>query len=1163
MNKIEAPVQASVSLDDPRVIAALDEYMAAVEAGRCPDRDAFLARYSSVAGVLAACLDGMDVLHTLEPSDETAGVADAGRPLGDFRILREIGRGGMGVVYEAEQVSLGRRVALKVLPFASTLDAKQLQRFKNEAQAAAGLHHTNIVPVFATGCERGVHYYAMQYIEGQSLAQVIAELRRSMRDPETACKRSAAVGEATADAASGHRVQKQERETINLSAGLSTNRSIRNPAFFRTAARLGVQAAEALEHAHQLGIVHRDIKPANLLVDGRGSLWITDFGLAHCQNQVGLTMTGDLVGTLRYMSPEQALAKRVIVDHRTDVYSLGVTLYEWLTLAPAFNGSDREELLRQIAFEEPRWARQLNRSIPAELEIIVLKAMEKNPAERYATAQELADDLERFLKDEPIRAKRPSPVQRARKWARRHQPMVWSGAAALLAIVAVIAGSIGWVAADRGARRAKAAGSFEEALLQAAAFMKEENWLGAKAAAQRAGDLLADTGGDELLDQRLKRVVTDLDIAAKLELARLRQTEVKDGQFDDLGAAAIYADAFRDYNLPVLELEPEEAARRIAASTIRDQLLAALGNWLVIDHSIDDKKLRAVIRLAETDPWWQKVFAVFDAKDWPEFTRLTQQPEALGQPAAGLVTLALVLSAHDLPAAVDFLRRAQQRHPDDFWINHNLARYLKQVKPPQLDEAIGFYRAALALRPQSPGVHLNLGNALRDKGQLDGAILAYREAIRLKADYAEAHLALGLGLARNGRTDEAIAEYQEAIRFKSDYAGAHNILGKALLRTGRLDKAIAEYQEAIRLKSDEAEYHYNLGIALHSKGRPKDAIAEYQEAIRLKSDYAEAHTNLGAELHAQGKTEAAVAEYRKAIGFMPHLATAHLNLGNALLEQGKLPEAMDEYRLAVRLKPDDARAHNGLGRGLQAQGRLGWAVIEYRRAIELKPDLGVAHENLVSAHVALRQYDQAIADLAKGIEDQPQNPQLWYRLGLLRLYTGDTTGYRKLCAEMVEHFGQAADGSVLHHIVWTCVLSENAVANFRPVLHAAHTLAGNYPKTWPDLNRLGVALCRAGRLEEAVQRLNEAEKLGTDGWIGLWDSLVLALVQGRLGRIEAAKKQLAKADAWMAEHATRMFWAERLQAEVLGREAHQLLGIKLPAPPEQELLPRPREDERD
>src|SRR5262249_45265233 len=249
---------------------------------------------------------------------------------------------------------------------------------------------TNIVPVHAVGCERAVHFYAMQFIEGQSLAEVVRELRRlAGREPAEA---GAATGPLASAPATGqgppangspadqptpaHVPPPAPASPSTIKAGaFSTEHSAGGREYFRSVARLGVQAAEALDHAHQVGIVHRDVKPANLLVDAGGHLWVTDFGLAQMQKDTGLTMSGDLLGTLRYMSPEQALAQRVPIDHRTDVYSLGVTLYELLTLEPAYSGQDRQELLRQITFEEPTVPRRINKAIPLELETIVLKAM--------------------------------------------------------------------------------------------------------------------------------------------------------------------------------------------------------------------------------------------------------------------------------------------------------------------------------------------------------------------------------------------------------------------------------------------------------------------------------------------------------------------------------------------------------------------------------------------------------------------------------------------------------------------------------------------------------------------------------------------------------------------------------------------------------------------
>jgi WD40 repeat protein/serine/threonine protein kinase len=430
----------------------LEEYLAALESGQKPDRDEFLRRYPAVAQPLAECIDGLDFVnaaapqlrHGLPSQPFGGGPAGAdipsGTPLGDFRILREIGRGGMGVVYEAEQQSLSRRVALKVLPFAATLDPKQLQRFKNEAQAAAYLQHTNIVPVHYVGCERGVHFFAMQYIEGQTLAALIHDLRENVQFPRTNDQR---MTNAQCQSTNGRESAAMAQTMIRHSTlGIPWSLGIGHWSFFRTVAQWGIQAAEALEHAHRQGVIHRDIKPGNLLVDARDRLWITDFGLAHCRSHPGLTMTGDLVGTLRYMSPERALGKGATLDARADVYSLGATLYELLTLEPAYNGQNREELLRQIAFEEPCLPRRLNEAVPVDLQTIVLKAMAKSTEGRYATAQELADDLRRFLAGQPVRARPATAWERGVKWVRRRPATAALIAVSVAALLSLLGGTL-------------------------------------------------------------------------------------------------------------------------------------------------------------------------------------------------------------------------------------------------------------------------------------------------------------------------------------------------------------------------------------------------------------------------------------------------------------------------------------------------------------------------------------------------------------------------------------------------------------------------------------------------------------------------------------------------------------------------------------------------
>jgi serine/threonine protein kinase len=463
-------LNSEVTNRDDRLNEILLAYVEACEAGKQPNREELLLAHPDLSDDLALFFQERDRLERLggqvRNRDHQFGFEVAPRTpiavpdtengrLGDFRLHREVGRGGMGIVYEAEQISLGRRVAVKVLPFASALDPRQLQRFKNEASAAAHLRHENIVSVHAVGCERGVHFYAMQFVDGQSLSALIAALRETAEHSGDRTRVREERGSGKDDPHTREcgyeRVPPRNpatlAETTAPAAQLATERLTSRVSHFDWVASLGKQAALALEHAHQTGVIHRDVKPGNLLLDTRGQLWITDFGLAQFASVGGLTMTGELLGTLRYASPEQTLGRRGMVDHRSDIYSLGATLYELLTLQPPFDGGDRHELLRQIAEAEPSAPRSIAPEIPQSLETIVLKALRKDPADRYAAAQELADDLQRFLDRRPVLARPPGFPEFFWGWTRRHPTSLMAAAITLVLVsvasilIAVLVGS--------------------------------------------------------------------------------------------------------------------------------------------------------------------------------------------------------------------------------------------------------------------------------------------------------------------------------------------------------------------------------------------------------------------------------------------------------------------------------------------------------------------------------------------------------------------------------------------------------------------------------------------------------------------------------------------------------------------------------------------------
>lgn len=392
-----ACIRALTDAQKERLGVLLEEYLQAMEAGLPPSVEQMTASMPELYDPLRVCVAGLESLHRMAggrsaPVDVDVQLDKTSHRLGDFVLHETIGRGGMGVVYRATQTSLHRTVAVKVLPLAAVLDPRQRTRFQLEAEAAASLQHPNIVPVFAIGCERGVHFYAMRYIDGQSLGDWI----------------------------DGHDA---------------------TPTNWPTVVRYAIQVADGMQAAHEFGIVHRDIKPSNLLLDGNDNVWITDFGLARMQTDVSLTGSGDIVGTMRYMSPEQARGDSAIVDGRTDVYSLAATLYEMLTLRPAHEGDDATVIRRQMTENAIKPLRQCRNDVPRDLETVIAKAMATSRDGRYDTAAEFAADLRRVIAGLPTSARPPSPIDRAVTLAARYRTAAL--VTLLVGVLAIIGFAIG------------------------------------------------------------------------------------------------------------------------------------------------------------------------------------------------------------------------------------------------------------------------------------------------------------------------------------------------------------------------------------------------------------------------------------------------------------------------------------------------------------------------------------------------------------------------------------------------------------------------------------------------------------------------------------------------------------------------------------------------
>ena len=961
-----------------------DEFLARCKRGEKPTIKEYCERHPGLAEEIRDVFEAVLMVEDLKPGhDDTAGSCDGSvhgdgkrlEQVGDYRILCEIGRGGMGVVYEAEQQALGRRVALKVLPRTSAGDRSSQVRFQREAKAAARMHHTNIVPVFDVGQDGEHLYYAMQLIHGQGLDLVIGDLKRlraqstaapatdrvpqdrsiaaSLAAGQFAKENLAAVGPDDPDATDAFEGSAPSSAMLPGQSDISTASSNRQ-AYFRSVAQIGVQTAAALSYAHSRAIIHRDIKPGNLILDTTGNVWVTDFGLAKTGDSA-MTHTGDILGTIRYMSPERFRGQ---CDVRADVYALGMTLYELLTLKPAYSSGDRLKLIELIRQTEAASPRSSDARIPRDLETIVMKAIDKDPKRRYQSADEMAEDLQRFVNDEPIKARRIGSVERFGRWCRRN-PAVASLMAAALVLMAVGTALSTWQAVVATLARADLAAKNAELAQEHAKVEARNKELAAEQAKVEARFELAQkaialfhTGVSEdalLKNAEFKELRTKLlkeaaGFYADLEKLLARQTDIKSRKA--LAAAYFQLGELTDK----IGSKPEALAAHRKALALRRELAVAQGD------------LEARMDVARS---LDKVGLLLGAT---------------GDPAGALAALA---------EQRDLAERLEAEHPSDavrsvLAHSHNSIGFVHVYYTGKPERALSECAKALAIwqkladaNPAETNFQRELaishhysGYMFSDTGKSAEALVSYRKALAIREKLADANPAVPT--------------------FQRDLASSLNNIGIVLERTGKPEEALTAWRKVL--------------VIFQRLADANPAVTEFQDHL------AGVYGNLAVVLTQTGKTEESLAAACKTSAifqkladdnpavpdFRHRLALGHWGVGWSLLNMGKPVEGAEEFRKALsilqKLAADDpantrfqldlANVQTNFGRALDRQKRSAEALSALEAGLVLRQELaktgpndadysealGESHVNRGVARARAGQPAEAAADLRRALE---------------------------------------------------------------------------------------------------------------------------------------------------------------------------------------------------
>ncbi|PWT85229.1 MAG: hypothetical protein C5B58_03390 [Acidobacteria bacterium] len=899
-----------------------------------------------------------DEFVALLPDSDTRRDPDALRPLPPPEELPQIpgylvegilGSGGMGVVYRAWHLRLDRVVALKMLLAGPRARPDELARFLREAQAVAALRHPNIVQVYDVGDVDGRPYFTMELIEGGDLAG---------------------------------KLQGAPQPALEAAALIAT-------------------LADAIHFAHQNGIVHRDLKPGNILITRDGAPKVTDFGLAlRLHGDGALTLSGMQMGTPSYMSPCQARGDKTAIGPATDVYALGAILYEALTGRPPFRGDNATATLQQVISDDPVPPSRLNPRVPRDLETICLKCLRKEPQNRYASAEALADDLRRFERGEPIKARPPSFVGRSWKWARRRPAMAGMLVAIALLVVGLTVG-IGMYLQQQAIEQAHQAQTDQmfRDIMERARKRLDEGWAAAdlkkvseaNTMATRAIDLAHGHGAKEetrleaksFHDHaagRLQRLEKDLALLEALrDVSAPHETVTflsKRGSSSFLlaqpGADEQYADAFRRWGLDIDDTPAAEAVARLSAEpeAVVQEMIACLDSWMLqrrrerpaadwrrlrlvadqLDRSAQRRQFRAFL-VGEAPPRpegvaslvgmgspWLVPWELTRGSVWRPLLELRKGIDPRTEPVPTVMLLAHACAdGGDVAAAEKVLRQAATARPEDPLLLTALGKLLDRQDGSRLAEAIGYYRAA---RSRSRQLGLALSQALVSAGKAGEAEEVLRDLALQPAllhNYAVPFF-LGDALMAQRRYAEAEAAYREALRLRPGSTAAQINLGAALIEQRNYGPAEAALRKALEREPVSVSALANLGLALNGQGKYGEAETACRKALHADSDCVEALHTLGNALLHQGKYGPAEAASRRAAAIRPKNAAILATLSGALYGQGQHDQAEVACREAIALKPGLAVAHYTLGEILLVQGQYRKAEAAYRAAIDLKLD---------------------------------------------------------------------------------------------------------------------------------------------------------------------------------------------------------------------------------